>query len=53
MNNLVAEHLAPINTVEKGKSDEFDKKIRSIFGESIDLPPAALEPKFLSEMTMK
>ena len=41
------DHLYPINEVEKGKRDAFDKKIISILGESIELPPAALDSKQL------
>ena len=46
---LMAENLSPINEVEKSKRRTFDKKFVSILGDSIDLPPVAPDPKFLSE----
>ena len=49
MNNLTDEHLPPNNEVEKCKKGTFDKKIIYIIVDSIDLPPAALDPKYLLE----
>ena len=46
---LTIEHLDPSNEVEKGKRYDFDKKFRSILGNSVDLPPSALEPKYSLE----
>ena len=37
---LIAKHLDPINEFEKGKRGELENKIRSILGDSIDLPLA-------------
>ena len=48
-NNLTENHLDPSNDVENGKSGTFDKKVKSILGDSIYLPPVVLESKYLSE----
>ena len=49
MKKLREDHLSPSNEVKKVNMDSFEKKIRSILGGSIDLPPAALDPKLLAK----
>ena len=44
-NNLTAQNLALSNEAEKGKIDTFEKIIRYIFGNYIELALAALDLK--------
>ena len=47
MKNLIAKYMDPSNEVERGNRDVFNKKIRSVLGDSIELTPAATDPKSL------
>ena len=49
MNNLTDEHLHFHSPQFRCKKGTFDKKIIYIIVDSIDLPPAALDPKYLLE----